>query len=309
MKVNIAILNYNGKKLLEECLPSIIEAASRSRHSAKVTVLDNCSTDDSVDFLKRSFPDVRIHIAKENRVYCSYNEFFREMEDDIIVVLNSDIKVEQGFLDPLVECFENDKDVLFASSKMYYFDGKTYQGDKAKATQRYGIISADCRFDGYEDLIDKKGYTFSTGNGAFDRKKFLELGGYDDIFLPGRYEDVDLCFRGWKSGYKGMYEPRSVIYHKGYESFKNYFSDKSIQKMVFRNSILFMWKDITDPHLLFKFYFWLVPRLLYFTFTKKFYFLSAFWQACMRFPKTIKQKRTVTNTFKLADKQVLKEVG
>jgi GT2 family glycosyltransferase len=309
MKVNIAILNFNGKSLLEECLPSIIEAASKSRFSPKITVLDNCSTDNSVDFLKRRFPNVQIYIAKENKVYCSYNEFFKEAEDDVIVVLNSDIKVDQDFLDPLAECFENDQDVFFVSSKMYYFDGKTYQGDRAKAAQRFGIISADCRFDGYKDLIDKRGYTFSTGNGAFDRKKFLEVGGYDDIFLPGRYEDVDFCFRGWKLGYKGMYEPRSVIYHKGYESFKNYFSDKSIQKMVFKNSVLFTWKNITDPFLLFKFYFWLVPRLLYFAFTKKFYFLNAFWQACTRIPEVARKRKIVTNTFKLTDKQVLEEVG
>jgi GT2 family glycosyltransferase len=308
MKVNIAILNYNGKALLEECLPSIIDAANASNNSVVVTVLDNCSTDDSIIFLKQKFPGVRIYIAKENKVYCSYNEFFKNVDDDIIVILNSDIKVDRNFLDPLIENFK-DPDVFFVSSRMYYFDGVTYQGDKSKASIRLGVISADTRFKGYEALIMDKSFTFSTGNGAFDRKKFLKLGGFDELYLPGRYEDVDFCFRGWKTGFKGVYEPASVIYHKGYASFKAAFSDKEIQKTVFRNSLLFMWKNITDKKILLKMHFWLLPRLIFFTLTFRFYFLIAFFDALSRLLAISRIKKNITVNFKRTDRQILDIVG
>jgi GT2 family glycosyltransferase len=243
MKVNIAVLNYNGKSLLLECLPSIVEAVKQSSHSVTVTVLDNCSTDDSINFLKQTFPSIKIYLAKENKVYCSYNEFFKDIDDDITLVLNSDIKVDRNFLDPLIDNFK-DKDVFFVSSRMYFFDGKTYQGDKSKAVIRYGVICADTRFNGYENSIMEKDFAFSTGNGAFDRKKFLELGGFDDLYLPGRYEDVDFCFRGWKRGFKGIYEPRSIIYHKGYASFKDFFNNRQIAAMVFRNSLFLCLKTL-----------------------------------------------------------------
>ena len=309
MKVNIAILNYNGKALLEECLPSILEAASSSSYDVKVTVLDNCSTDNSVDYLKKSFPQIEIYAARENKVYCSYNEFFDSIDDDVIFILNSDIKVDRKFIDPVIKHFEEEDDVFFVSSKMYYFDGVTYQGDLSRAVERFGTISADSRFEGYKTILDKKGYTFSTGNGAFDRKKFLLLKGFDEIYLPGRYEDVDLCYRAWKSGYKAFYEPASIIYHKGYASFKEVYSDRDIQKTVFRNSILFMVKNFTDTRILVKFYLFLVPRLAGFLLTGRIYFIKGFLQAVRGSKQAFKNKRAAAATFKLSDREVLAKVG
>jgi len=309
MNVNIVILNYNGKQLLQECLPSILEASRHSVFEPKVTVLDNRSDDGSVDFLRKEFPSVIVYLAKANKVYCSYNEFFQSVTDDIILIFNSDIKVDKNFLEPLVEHFIKDPQVFFVSSRMYFFDGVTYQGDKAKATNRFGIISADTRFKGYRALIEQSDYTFSAGNGAFDRKKFLELGGFDELYLPGRYEDVDFCFRGWKAGYKGIYEPRSIIYHKVYAIFKSVFSDKEIQKTVFRNSLLFTWKNITDFKILFCFYFWLIPRLIFFVLTLRFHFIKGFWQALARIPLAKESKKNAEKHFRLSDREVLRLVG
>ena len=307
-KINIAVLNYNGKELLRECLPSIVRASENSAYDAKVTVLENCSSDGRVDLLKKEFPGVNIYIAPQNKVYCSYNEFFKNSDDDIIIILNSDIRADKGFIDPLIEHFKKDPEVFFVSSKMYFFDKATYQGDRARPRERFGLVSADTKFRGHEELIEKQGYTFSTGNGAFNRKKFLELDGYDEIYLPGRYEDVDLCYRGWKSGLKGIYEPKSIIYHKGYASFKEEFTDAYIHMIVYRNSLLFTWKNITDISIMAKFYFWMLPRLFFFILTGRFYFLRGFWQALLKLPLVLKNKRKISRNFKLSDRQVLEKV-
>ncbi|MDD3089513.1 MAG: glycosyltransferase [Candidatus Omnitrophica bacterium] len=309
MKVNIAILNYNGKGLLEECLPSIIEAAENSVYRPKVTVLDNRSTDGSIEFIKERFPGVGIYIARENKVYCSYNEFFNAVDDDVIFVLNSDIKTDKDFIDPVIRHFEKDPEVFFVSSRMYYFDGVTYQGDLSRAVERFGVFSADSRFNGFESMIDKENYTFSTGNGAFDRKKYLKLGGYDEIYLPGRYEDVDLCYRAWKAGFKGIYEPASVIFHKGYASFKSVFSDEHIERTVFRNSLLFMVKNFSDPVLLSRFYFWLPIRLAGFILTGRFHFIRGFWEAAMKAPGVMARGYPASADAKLSDRKVLEFIG
>ena len=309
MKVNIGVLNYNGRALLEECLPSIIRAKENSKNDVTVTVIDNCSTDDSVNFLKEKFNDVVIYEAPENKVYCSYNQFFRDIDDDIVFILNSDIKVDENFIDPAVQHFEQNPDVFFVSSLMYYFDGVTYQGDKSKAVINFGVISADTRFDGYESGILEGGYAFSTGNGAFSREKFIKLYGFDEIFLPGRYEDVDFCYRGWKSGYKGIYEPKSIIYHKGYASFKEEFTSSEIHGTVFRNSLLFTCKNITNIGILFNFFLFLFPRLLYFVLTGRLYFVKGFYQALLRFSACMKSKKRDRKTFIFSDKKTMELVG
>ncbi|MBN1405545.1 MAG: glycosyltransferase, partial [Candidatus Omnitrophica bacterium] len=128
MKVNIIILNYNGRDLLKKYLPSVIDAAKKSKHNCIVTVLDNKSTDDSVQLLKNEFPEINIYIAKENKVYCSFNKIAETINDDIIVLLNNDIKTEQDFIDPLIGHFLDNPDVFFVAT----------HGDRAIAKTRWG---------------------------------------------------------------------------------------------------------------------------------------------------------------------------
>ena len=127
--INIIILNYNGRDLLAECLPSVVEASDTSKYSCKVTVIDNVSTDDSVSFLRSNFPDVDVVRAKENRVLCSYNDVLRSIKDDITILLNNDLKVRNDFVDPLIEPFR-EEDVFLASPKSYFFDGR-YEGGRS----------------------------------------------------------------------------------------------------------------------------------------------------------------------------------
>ena len=304
-KVNIAVLNYNGKELFRECLPSIIKAAQKSSFLPKVTVIDNRSTDSSVEFLKENFPEVNIFIASANKVYSSYNEFFQGSDDDLIVVLNSDIKADEDFLDPLVGHFKESDDLLFVSSRMYSFDKKTYQGDRSRSKVSFGVISADTRYEGYEKLISEEGYAFSAGNAIFDRKQFLKLGGFDSIYIPGRYEDVDLCYRGWKSGLKGMYEPKSLLYHKGYGSFSKEYKDNQIHGLVFKNSLVFMCKNITDKLMLMKMFIWLAPKLIFYILTFRFFFIRYFFQFLLKFPLVMKRRQAVQADFKITDKKLL----
>ncbi len=309
MKTNIVILNYNGENLLSECLPSIVAASKNADCDCRVTVLDNRSTDQSIDLLKKDFPEVDIYIAKKNKIYFSYNDIAKDIDDDIMVVMNNDIKLDRDYIKYLIAPFFENDDIFFVAAKGFSFDGKDYQGDKSKTGFRWGIMEPEVYFKGYENTSDILGYTFSAGVGAFDRKKFIELGGYDDIYYPGRYEDVDLSYRGWKRGWVGLYQPKSVHYHKGGASFNRDYKQKEIARDVFRNSILFTIKNITDPILLLKALGLTLLRVFYYCLTGRWYMVEGFFAAINRSQEALKAKHKQRKNFLLSDKEAIGKIN
>ena len=262
LSVNVLVLNYNGCDLLKKYLPSLAEAVSRSRHRCRLGVVDNRSSDDSVAYLKNNFPDVTVYEAKANRVLCSYNEVASQAEEDIVLFMNNDIRVEEHFIDPLVEPFLREDDVFFVTPRCLSLKDGSYEGNKTKGWMRYGIFGSGAKYPGYEKDIDKPGLTFQGGFGAFDRKKFLALGGYDDLYLPGRLEDADICFRAYQKGWKCLYEPQSVVYHEGGVSFHKVFGVKKTLVINWRNTFLFMWKNLNDKLTVLGHVLWLPVRLV-----------------------------------------------
>ena len=226
-----------------------------------------------------------------------------------MVVMNNDIKLDCDYIKYLVEPFTENKDIFFVAAKGFSFDGKDYQGDKARLSFRWGIMEPEVHFKGYENTSDTLGYTFSAGVGAFDRKKFIELGGYDDIYYPGRYEDVDLCYRGWKRGWIGLYQPKSVHYHKGGASFNRDYKQKEIARDVFRNSILFTIKNITDPILLLKALGLTLLRVAYYSVTGRRHMVEGFFAAINRYQEALKKRREQRKNFLLSDEEAIKKIN
>ena len=263
MKVHILILNYNGAGLLEKYLPSFLAATDRSGHTCRLSVIDNASTDASRGVVDRFKGRAAWIPLRENRVLCAYNDVARDLDDDVVIFMNNDIEVDPGFVDPLVRPFLSEKEVFFVTPCCLSKDRKTYEGNKTRGAIRYGIYWSTALYPGYEKDTDRPGLTLQGGFGAFDRKKFLELGGYDDLYLPGRLEDADICFRAYKKGWYCLYEPASVVYHQGGVSFHKAFGVRKTMVINWRNTFLFMWKNLSDPSIWMQFYFWLPIRLLY----------------------------------------------
>lgn len=295
----IIILNYNGKDLLERFLPSVIESAEASRYPCGVMVLDNASSDDSVSFVKTRFPEVEVAASSENKVLCSYNKIAEQLRDDVIILLNNDIRTEKSFVDSLLSHFLDKQDILFVAT----------HGDRAMVKIDWGTVVATVSYPGSETLIERSGYTFSAGIAAFDRKKFVELGGYDEIYLPGIYEDVDLCYRGWKRGWGGAYEPEAKKYHIGQASFKKRYDSKEIEKIAFRNGILFMIKNITDPSLLLYFGFMLLCRMTLALLLGKWHFWGGFKEAVIRTPRALRSRREMKKQYDIKDVDLIKKIN
>lgn len=241
--VRIIILNYRGETLLPECLPSIVEAAELSKFKVRVAILNNPGPSSGIEYCKKEFLDVEIYNAPENKVLCSFNEYLPKVEEPIVILLNNDIRVDPDFVDPLVCYFKEAQNVFLVAPRVMTFDGKKVEAGRSRSGFRLGSFWCNARFPGYMDEVMTPSETDSSGFGAFSREKFLELGGYDPVFSPGILEDVDLCYRAKKAGYKLFYEPRSVVYHIGQASFKNEFGLKRISEIAHRNTFLFMWKN------------------------------------------------------------------
>ncbi len=291
----LIVLNYNRVDLLGRFLPSVIQSARASRHSCRVTLLDNASTDGSAEFVRKNFPEVDVFTASKNKVLCSYNEIAPQCREDVLVFLNNDIETEPEFVDPLLVPFEERKDVFFVST----------HGDCSIPVLNWGMISPSLSDPDAKRRIERPGFSFSAGVGAFDRQKFLEIGGYDELYLPGYYEDVDLCFRAWKRGWKGIYEPASKKKHLGAASFKQKYGDAFIQRTAFRNGILFTVKNISDPGLWLRFILLLILRLLTAWARGHWFVYAGFWNAIPRIPAALKSRKKNQGSAPLTDREAL----
>src|ERR1035437_7551221 len=186
----IVIPNWNGKDLLAKYIPSV-RTALAGNPANQILVVDNGSADGSADFLRDTFPDVTV-----------------------LALLNSDMRVAPDFLAPLLEGFRDPE--VFAVSCQIFFTDPNRLREETGLTQGWwqdGGLRVRHRIDaGIDDLFP----CFYGGGGscAFDRAKFLELGGFDPLLEPFYLEDTDLGYMAWKRGWKVLYQPRSVVFHE-----------------------------------------------------------------------------------------------
>jgi len=312
LTAEIFVLNYNGESLLPICMPSLIEAVKRASVPCRLTVIDNDSTDGSVEMLRKNYPAANLR-SSENRVFCSFNDAVRDSEADIVLLLNNDMKVEPDFIDPLVEVFRQYPDAFLAGPKALKFslgkkgeaDGE-YDGSLSVMDFRNGILRAESRFPGYQRKMDTPGITMLAGGfAAYHRERFLELGGFDDLYLPGTVEDADLCFRAWRAGYSCYYEPKSRVYHIGQVSFIKRFGESRILTLNQRNLHLFVWKNTSSPFLWAQYLLWYAPRPIYFLLRGRPEFLRGQFLALGRLGQALKRRRSLRAALRVrADREI-----
>jgi GT2 family glycosyltransferase len=248
-RTHVFVLNFNGRALLAECLPSIVEAARRAPVPCAVTVVDNGSTDGSLDLLAREWPTVAV-VREPNRGLASFNAVLARTDEPVVLLLNNDVKLAPDAIGPLLQAFATQDDALFSAPKCWSFDGREYEGMRTRVRSRFGLVQGMCRVPGHLRVIDRPDLTAAAGPVlAVDRLRFLALGGYDPIYFPGRIEDLDLGFRGWMAGWKGYYVPEAVAYHRGFGSFGPAFGATGCDRLAARNSLIFAWKNLSGRRL------------------------------------------------------------
>lgn len=244
---SVVIPNWNGRHLLERFLPSVVTAL-QGNPGNEIVVVDNSSTDGSVNFLRTSFPEVTVLALKGNLGFGGgANAGFRLAKNDIVILLNSDMRVAPDFLRPLLEPFA-DPDVFAVGSQILFVDPAKRREETGltQGTWRDGAIRVRHRID---DSLTVPFPCFYAGGGssAFDRRRFLELGGFDPLFAPFYLEDTEIGFLAWKRGWKVLYQPRSVVWHEHRGTIGRTFSPEYIQSVYKKNFVLFAWKNIHAP--------------------------------------------------------------
>lgn len=289
-RAHILILNYNGRRLLEACLASVVAAARRAPCPCRVSVVDNGSTDDSVDYLARRWPGIRVY-REPNRGLASFNEVLERRPEPVVVLLNNDVKLASDAVAPLLACLERSEDALFAAPQCWTVDGRVYEGMRTRVRSRFGLVQGLCRVPGHERTVEVGDATASSGPVlAVHRERFLRLGGFDPMYFPGRLEDLDLGFRGWMAGWKGYYVPESLAYHVGMASFGAAFGAAGCDRLAARNTFLFCWKNLSGARLKLHLA-WMPPRLLHAACRGRWGYLRAAVEALSRFGAVLGRRR------------------
>ncbi|MBT8321511.1 MAG: glycosyltransferase family 2 protein [Eudoraea sp.] len=247
MKVAVIILNWNGQSLLERYLPGVLEHSQ----GAKVYVADNASTDDSVSYLKENHPEVAIVHNPENWGFAKgYNEALKNVDADVYCLLNSDVEVTPGWLEPVMKFFNEQEEAAIIQPKIRdllkrdYFE---YAGAAGGFLDRLGYPF--CRGRIFQALEKDEGQYdeaseifWATGACMFIRRQvFEELGGFDEDYFAHQ-EEVDLCWRAHNKGYKVFYIPGSHVFHLGGSTLSNMNPRKTY--LNFRNSLFSITKNL-----------------------------------------------------------------
>lgn len=243
MKTAIVVLNYGGTALLARALPSLVEAAREARHPTTVHVLDNDNAEANEAWARANFPGVVWARAPRNLVLCSFNAYLAGLDAEAAILLNNDVVAEPGFVDPLIDVLASREDAFLVAPRILSEDGTAVQAGPTRAGIRWGTYFSDGRWGNAE----KEATTFSSGMGAVRRDRFLALGGYDDLFLPGICEDGDLGWRSWRGGWRSYYAPGSRLRHIGQASFHAAYGSRRTEVIAWRNGFLLLWKNLRDP--------------------------------------------------------------
>ncbi|OBS13772.1 glycosyl transferase family 2 [Elizabethkingia miricola] len=252
MKIAIAILNWNGKSWLEKFLPNVLE----NSQSAEVYVIDNASTDDSVAYISTCFPSVKIVINQQNHGFAGgYNEGLKQIHADIYCLLNSDVEVTPGWLDPVAALFEKSPDIAAIQPKVLDYNRKNFfefAGAGGGLIDNLGYPY--CRGRVFENIEEDKGQYndeteifWASGCCLFIRSEdFWKENGFDARFFAHQ-EEIDLCWRLKNSGRKIYYTGKSAIYHVGGGTLQKQNPRKTYLNI--RNNLSMMLKNLPSDKL------------------------------------------------------------
>lgn len=258
MRTAVVILNWNGRNFLRKFLPSVIE---HNPPDVRIIVADNASHDDSVEMLRREFPQVEIIQNKNNGGFAKgYNDALAQVEADYYVLLNSDIEVTSGWIEPVINLMESDKSIVACQPVIRSYHSKElfeYAGAAGGFIDEFGYPF--CRGRLFQQIeVDLGQYDdirevfWATGACLFVRADlFRNNGGFDEDFFA-HMEEIDFCWRMKHLGYKIMVCPQSKVYHVGGGTLPKKSSFKTYLNM--RNNITLLYKNLPAERLKFVFF-------------------------------------------------------
>ena len=306
MKISVIIPNYNGENLLRQNLPKVI-AAIKNHDEKEIIITDDASSDNSknvVNEIKKENKGFKITFlsSTENKGFSSnVDRGVNSATGEILILLNTDVSPNEDFLKPLLKHFKDKK--VFAVGCLE----RSIESDKNVVLRGRGVGSWQRGF-----LIHKRGEVnkentlwVSGGSGAFRKEIWDKLGGFNSLYDPFYWEDIDLSYRALKFGYKVLFEPDSIIKHEHEQgAIKSKYSKDEVKKIAYRNQFIFTWLNLTDVKLLFL-HCAFIPYHLIKTFLRRdLLFISGFFRAFILLPKILKCREQNMQDFIISDYKV-----
>ena len=279
--VSVVIPNWTKLPLIKH-LPAVIKACK----GAEIIVVDDASPDDTVAYVRKHFPGVKVIVNKQNeRFAVSCNHGVKAARGDIVILLNSDVAPKPGFLKPLIKHFSANGRSASGRNEVFAVSCLEIQNSGASGRNRCQfkrgfLIHSAVKIDGLN--VAGSNCWATGGSSAFDRKKYLQIGGMDPLYKPAYWEDIDLSWQAReKHGWKILFEPESRVFHNHETTNVSVFGQRQMEQMAMRNQFLFVWKNIRGRRWL-EHCLWLPYHLIFTTYRTKGLFLTALVQAAIK---------------------------
>jgi GT2 family glycosyltransferase/glycosyltransferase involved in cell wall biosynthesis len=243
---SIVVLNWNGRHLLEESLPALEEAVRSTGKPHEILVVDNGSEDGSLEWIRERFPGVSVLALPENLGFGEgNNRGVRAARHDCVVLLNNDMIVTPDFLSSLLEGLR-DPSVFAVSSQIVFPEGKRRE-ETGNTQLSFKLGYPHFSHDPVEQYHYSRRYLpvlwAGGGASAFDRRKFLDLGGFSPLFSPCYFEDTDLSARAWRRGWKVLFAVESVVLHKHRSSSSARYDAKQLEALFEHRKLWYLWRN------------------------------------------------------------------
>lgn len=276
LSVCIVVLSYNGINYLEKLAPTLREAVRKWGKPCAVVILDNQSTSDVRGWVSLNYPEFEFILSPSNDYLYSYNSCLRQRSEDVIILLNNDIKVRPDFIKPLVSHFVRDNVFAVGAASMDWNGDKYTSGPWYLASRRglyYWASQPEWRRGPCYSLLAVGGHM------AVSRLKFISLGGFNRLFYPAYCEEAELCIRAWQKGWATIFEPSSVVYHYDGGSFND-----NPKKLGFQLRSYFLLQLSCFPPVrpLITSFVFVAIRFVWYSLTMRFVWPAAFIQAWFR---------------------------
>ncbi len=259
--------------------------------------------DDPTTSIKRDlsqFKGIRLTENKKNLGFAgAANRGAREASGKYLLLLNSDVALQDSNYKKSLKYFEKDASLFAVSFAQEESDQKIV--GKNRVYWKNGFFQHD-------SSSTKKGITAwaEGGSAIFDKKKLDALGGFDELYSPFYWEDIDLSYRAWRAGYTVLFDPSILVIHHHGSTINKFFARSTINKTSYRNQFIFIWKNITDltfiaSHIAHLFY--MIPRSVI---RGDGQLAAGFLAALVRIPQILRQRRKVKKFFIKTDREVLR---
>lgn len=313
MNISIVIPNFNGEKLLRENLPFVLSAIEEyHRGSKEVIIADDRSEDNSIavsqEILSKIVPKDISWKVVENKTQSqgfssNVNRGVDHAGGDIVILLNTDVKPEKDFLEPLLKHFADQSVFAVGCVDKSIEDGKIILRGRGIGTFKNGFLVHSA------GNIEKSSTLWvSGGSSAFRKDIWKTLGGFNVLYDPFYWEDIDLSYRAQKIGKKIIFEKKSIVVHEhSTGSIKSHYSPYDVKVIAYCNQFLFVWLNITDWNLVLKHLFYIPYHVLNALKGKDTAFLLGFLRATRKLPKALLYRRKMKKQFVKSDREILSQ--